>query len=45
MFFWMLGQLCRDGTVRYPEHITEHIIKLEVPNREAVLSTVFLGGL
>src|SRR5699024_6932361 len=37
-------QLCRDGGCALTEHITEHVIKLEVGNSETILGAVLLSG-
>lgn len=39
----MLQQLRCDGGCTFAEHITEHVIKLEVGNIEAILGAVFLS--
>lgn len=43
-FSGMLQQLRCDGGCALAEHITEHVIKLEVGNGETILGPVFLSG-
>lgn len=44
LFPRMLQQMCGDGGCALTEHITEHVIKLKVGNRKAILRSVLFAG-